>query len=87
MSESNLSKIKPKFRTSGRVSGNFGKNKVRTNGNTDLGYTNKDSISPVTTQDEYLNRMYRTIELTTDKKVQSFCYQQIKQILVQRGVY
>ena len=29
MSDSNLSKIKPKLRTEGRVSGNFGKNKVR----------------------------------------------------------
>ena len=87
MTESNLSKIKPKLRTTGRVSGNFGRNKVRTNGNTDLGYTTKQSIHQLTTQDEYLNRMYRTIELTTDKKVQSFCYQQIKQILVQRGIY
>ena len=29
MTFSNLSKIKPKFRTSGRVSGNFGRNKVK----------------------------------------------------------
>ena len=87
MTESNLSKIKPKFRTTGQVTGNFGVPKVRTNGNTDIGYTSKEKIHRVVTQDEYLERMYRTIELTTDKKVQSFCYQQIKQILVQRGVY
>ena len=87
MSESNLSKIKPKLRTTGRVSGNFGRNKIRTNGNTELGYTTKESISPVTTQDEYLNRMYTTIDNTNDPKIVSFCYQQIKQILVQRGIY
>ena len=29
MSDSNLSKIKPKLRTEGRVSGNFGRNKVK----------------------------------------------------------
>ena len=87
MSESNLSKIKPKLRTTGRVSGNFGRNKVRTNGNTDLGYTTKQSIHQLTTQDEYLNRMYTTIDNTNDPKIVSFCYQQIKQILVQRGIY
>ena len=87
MTESNLSKIKPKLRTTGRVSGNFGRNKVRTNGNTDLGYTSKDSIHQLTTQDEYLNRMYTTIDNTNDPKIVSFCYQQIKQILIQRGIY
>ena len=87
MTESNLSKIKPKFRTSGNVSGNFGKPLVRTRGNTDLGYTTKQTITPLTTQDEYLNRMYTTIDNTNDPKIVSFCYQQIKQILVQRGIY
>ena len=87
MTESNLSKIKPKFRTTGQVTGNFGVPKVRTNGNTNLGYTSKDSIHKLTTQDEYLNRMYDTIDKTNDPKIVSFCYQQIKQILVQRGIY
>ena len=87
MTESNLSKIKPKFRTTGQVTGNFGVPKVRTNGNTELGHTTKESIHPLTTQDEYLNRMYDTIDKTNDPKIVSFCYQQIKQILIQRGIY
>ena len=41
----NLSKIKTKFRTEGQITGNWGKPKVRTNGNSELGYTVKESIS------------------------------------------
>ena len=83
---SNLSKIKPKLRTTGQVTGNFGKAKVRTNGNTEIGMTKKEYIN-IVTQDEYLNRMYNAMDTTTDSKLKQFCYNEIKKILVQRGIW
>ena len=84
MSESNLSKIKPKLRTTGQVSGNFGRPKVRTNGNTELGLTKAEHIN-ITTQDEYLNRMIAAYHNTTDPKLKQFTYNEIKKIKQQRG--
>lgn len=83
---SNLSKIRPQLRTTGRVTGNFGVNKVRTNGNTELGLTQVEHIN-IVTQDEYLNRMYNAMDTTTDAKLKQFCYDEIKKILIQRGVW
>ena len=83
---SNLSKIKPKLRTTGQVTGNFGKAKVRTNGNTEIGLTKVEHIN-IVTQDEYLNRMYTAMDTTTDSKLKQFCYNEIKKILVQRGIW
>ena len=82
---SNLSKIKPKLRTSGRVSGNFGKNKVKAGSPiSGLGVTNAKVVK-VTTQDDYLTRMYYVLDNATDEKVQQFAYTEIRKILVQRG--
>ena len=79
---SNLSKIKPKLRTTGQVTGNFGKAKVRTNGNTDLGYTSKKDISTPTTFDAYINRLYDAMNNTDDDKLKRFCYTEIKKYLI-----
>lgn len=83
--ETNLSKIKPKLRTEGRVSGNFGRNKVRA-GSTlmEIGMTNAKTVR-VTTQNEYLQRMYDTLKVSTDKKLTIFAQEEIRKILVQRG--
>ena len=83
---SNLSKIKPKLRTQGRVSGNFGKNKVKAGANNDIGMSDKDFVN-IVTQDEYLNRMYQAFDATDDDKLKHFCYTEIRNILVQRGVW
>ncbi len=83
---SNLSKIQPKLRTTGRVSGNFGKNKVKAGANNEIGMTDKDFVN-IVTQDEYLNRMYQAFDTTDDDKLKHFCYTQIRNILVQRGVW
>ena len=83
---SNLSKIKPKFRTQGRVSGNFGKNKVRAGANTTLGLTNTEYIN-IVTQDDYLSRMYEAFNKSDDPKLKQFCYTQIRNILIQRGLW
>lgn len=80
---SNLSKIKPKLRTTGQVTGNFGKAKVRTNGNTNLGFTDKKNISPMTTFNEYINRLYEAMNTTTDDRLKNFCYTEIKKYLIQ----
>ena len=85
MNYSNLSKIKPKLRTQGRVSGNFGKNRVKA-GSTlnDIGMSTKDNIKCVT-QDEYLNRLYYAFDNATDEKLRRFIYTEIRKILIQRG--
>jgi hypothetical protein len=80
MTYSNLSKIKPKLRTSGRVSGNFGKNKVSAGSSlNELG--GDGSIGA--TQSEYLNRLYYAFDNTTDEKLRRFIYTEIRQILIQ----
>lgn len=82
---SNLSKIKPKLRTSGVVSGNFGRPKVKAGSPIQgLGVTNAKVIK-VTTQDEYLSRMYKVFDTTTDPKMKQFAYTEIRKILIQRG--
>ena len=82
MTSSNLSKIKPKLRTQGQVTGNFGKSKVRTNGNSELGLTTKENIS-VTRKSDYINRMYEVLDTTTDPKIQRFAYNEIRNYLIQ----
>lgn len=84
MTYSNLSKIKPKLRTSGRVSGNFGRNRVVAGsalndigGNGNIG----------TTQNEYLSRLYYAFDNTTDPKLRQFLYTEIKKIHIQRGTW
>jgi hypothetical protein len=85
MLTSNLSKIKPKFRTQGRVSGNFGKNKVRAGSPiTDIGVTNVKVVN-VVKQEDYLKRLYLVLNTTEDVKMKKFAYDEIKKILVQRG--
>lgn len=85
MTYSNLSKIKPKLRTSGRVSGNFGKSKVVAGSSLkDIGMSTKETIK-CTTQQEYLNRLYYAFDNTTDEKLKRFIYQEIRKILIQQN--
>lgn len=85
MLTSNLSKIKPKLRTQGRVSGNFGKNKVRAGSPiTDIGVTNIKVVN-VVKQEDYLKRLYLVLNATEDVKMKKFAYDEIKKILIQRG--
>ncbi len=79
----NLSKIKTKLRTEGNVTGNFGRPKTRTNGNSELGYTARESISPVTTKSEYIQRMYEVLDTATDVKIQRFAYHEIRSYMIQ----
>jgi predicted solute-binding protein len=87
MTYSNLSKIRPKLRTSGNITGNFGKSKVKA-GSTlnEIGMTNKENIK-CATQDEYLNRLYYAFDNTDDDKLKNFIYTEIRKIHVQRGTW
>jgi hypothetical protein len=85
MTYSNLSKIKPKLRTSGRVSGNFGRNKVSSGSPlNDIGVTNSKVVK-CTTQTEYLSRLYYAFDNTTDTELRKFLYQEIRSIHIQNN--
>lgn len=85
MTSSNLSKIKPKLRTTGRVSGNFGKNKVRAGSSMkDIGVTNATNLK-MTTQEEYLQRLRDAYGTTENPRMREFIYLEMRKILVQRG--
>jgi hypothetical protein len=82
---SNLSKIRPKLRTQGVVSGNFGKAKVKSGSSLkELGNTNVKVVK-CATQDEYLTRLYKAFDATEDPKLKKFIYTEIRKIHVQRG--
>ena len=87
MTYSNLSKIRPKLRTSGNITGNFGKSKVKA-GSTlnEIGMSSKETIK-CATQDDYLNRLYYAFDNTTDEKMRRFIYTEIRKIHVQRGTW
>lgn len=85
MNYSNLSKIRPKLRTSGNVTGNFGRPKSKAGSSlNEIGMSTKEIIK-CATQDEYLNRLYYAFDNTEDQKLKRFIYTEIRKILVQRG--
>ena len=82
MTSSNLSKIAPKLRTTGQVTGNFGKTKVKAGSNLkDIGFSTKDNINVVRERD-YIARLYDALDVTDDPKLQKFLYTEIKKYLV-----
>jgi len=78
MTYSNLSKIRPKLRTSGNISQPRRKAGSSLN---DLGGNGNIGV----TQNEYLNRLYYAFDHTTDAKLRQFIYGEIKKILIQQG--
>jgi hypothetical protein len=84
---SNLSKIKPKLRTQGNVTGNFGRPKAKAGSPiSGLGVT-KAKVIKVTKPDEYLDRLYQAFDKTEDTKLKQFIYTEIKKYMVQRGLW
>jgi hypothetical protein len=84
MTYSNLSKIRPKLRTSGNVTGNFGRPKSKAGSSlNDLGGNGNIGIK----QQEYLNRLHYAFDNTTDPKLRQFLYQEIRKIHIQRGTW
>jgi hypothetical protein len=87
MMYSNLSKIRPKLRTTGNITGNFGRPKSKGGSSlNDLGVTDAKTVKCVT-QDEYLNRLYFAFDNTEDSKLRQFLYNEIRKIHVQRGTW
>jgi hypothetical protein len=85
MTYSNLSKIRPKLRTTGNITGNFGRPKSKAGSPlNEIGMSSKETIK-CATRDEYLNRLYYAFDNTADIKLKKFLYQEIRKIHVQRG--
>ena len=83
MTYSNLSKIKPQLRTKGNITGNFGRTKVKAGSNlSDLGMSTKDNIK-VAKPSDYIERLYKAFDTTSDPKLKKFCYTEIKKYLIQ----
>ena len=87
MTASNLSKIKPKFHTQGNVTGNFGAPKrTKEAYNTGIGVTTTKVVN-ITTPNEYLTKMYYVLDNATDSKMKQFAYDEIKSILIKKGLW
>jgi len=87
MTYSNLSKIRPKLRTQGNITGNFGRPKSKAGSSlNDLGVTNVEVVKCMK-QDEYLARLWYAFDNTEDAKLKQFVYTEIKKIHIQRGTW
>jgi hypothetical protein len=72
--DSNLSKIKPKLRTQGAMTGNFGHAKSKAGSPLrEIGETKLETVR-VAPRSEYVQRMIRLLETTTDEKLRRFAY-------------
>lgn len=87
MTYSNLSKIRPKLRTQGNITGNFGRPKSKAGSPlSELGVTNAEVVK-CSTQDDYLARLWYAFDNTEDDKLKQFIYTEIKKIHIQRGTW
>ena len=78
---SNLSKTKPAFRTSGGLTGNFGSGKRKGGSKlTEVPANRKDSIGNFPTQDEYAARLRAAYDATSDHKLQAFILKELGKI-------
>lgn len=78
--QSNLSKIKPKLRTEGRVSGNFGKNKVKAGSAlSDIGVTSSEKVC-ITSRDTYINRMLQLYHTTNSQRMKQFAVAELHKL-------
>lgn len=78
--DSNLSKIRPKLRTQGNVTGNFGRNKVKSGSPlADIGVTkaSRVSIAPLRS---YINRMIFVYRNHEDPKLREFAYSELHRL-------
>jgi len=77
---SNLSKIKPKLRTQGNVTGNFGRPKTRAGSSlSQIGLSSKDVIH-VTKRSDYIDRMIKLFYDSEDKKMKHFAYTELHRL-------
>ena len=76
----NLSKIKPKLRTTGNLTGNFGKSKVKVGSNNQLGMSKSNEGMNITYPDVYLARMIEARKNTDDPKLLEFIDSEIERL-------
>jgi hypothetical protein len=78
--DSNLSKIKPKLRTTGQISGNFGKAKVKAGSSlNEIGVSTKETIN-ITKRSDYIDRMIHLFYHTEDRKMRHFAYTELHRL-------
>lgn len=77
---SNLSKIRPKLRTEGRVSGNFGKNKVRAGSAlAEIGETKTETVR-IAQRSEYIERMLVIYLNPPNASMREFAYHELHRL-------
>ena len=85
MEQTNLSKTKPALRTSGAVTGNFGKAKVKSGSSLNEVPANKrDSLGNFPRVEEYADRLRDAYSKTSDQKLRSFILAELGKIERQR---
>lgn len=78
--DTNLSKIKPKLRTQGAVTGNFGRVKSKAGSSLrDIGQTKADKVT-VTKRKDYINRMIVVFETSSDGRLRDFAYHELHRL-------
>lgn len=77
---SNLSKIKPKLRTQGNVTGNFGRPKSKANSPMrEIGVTT-GNVGSLPKREEYLETLKEAYRRTDDPKLKQYIYQRIRDL-------
>lgn len=77
----NLSRTKPALRTTGQVTGNFGRPKVKAGSNANSVPANsRESLGNFPTQREYAERLRLAYHSTTDTKLKAFIVDELKKI-------
>jgi hypothetical protein len=78
--ESNLSKIKPKLRTQGQLTGNFGLPKPKAGSPlTEIGETNSETVR-ITTRDAYIQRMLTIYNSAPTPSLKEFAYKELHRL-------
>ena len=81
MEPTNLSKTKPALRTSGAVTGNFGKAKVKSGSSLNEVPANKrDSLGNFPRVEEYADRLREAYSKTSDQKLRTFILKELGKI-------
>jgi hypothetical protein len=80
MTSSNLSKIKPKLRTQGALTGNFGHAKTKAGSPLrEIGKTKADVVR-ITQRSEYVKRMVMVWRTSSDPKMRDFAYHELHRL-------
>ena len=81
MEQTNLSKTKPALRTSGAVTGNFGKAKVKSgSGLNDVPANQRESLGNFPRVEEYADRLREAYSKTSDQKLKAFILAELGKI-------